>query len=216
MDACTGCGRCQKACQYNAIVLIKAKPLVLPELCHSCGGCFLACPEHAIKEIPRPIGTIEMGNTSNLFYAAGILNVGEHIATPLIDEVKKEHRHTKLRIIDAPPGSSCSVIHAMEGSDYVILVAEPTPFGFHDVILAYQVAKSLSIPCGIVINNMIEEYTPLFTFIHNENIPLIATIPHDIHIAKATSQDNLIDYMISRYGQQIQKMYEYCTNRVML
>lgn len=216
MDACTGCGKCQKVCQYNAIVLIKARPLVLPELCHSCGGCYLACPEHAIKEIPRPIGTIETGNSNNLFYAAGVLNIGEHITTPLIDEVKKEHRHATLRIIDAPPGSSCPVIHAMEHSDFVILVAEPTPFGFHDVALAYQVAKSLSIPCGIVINNMVEEYEPLRNFIHNENIPLLATIPHDINIARSTTQDNLIDYMISNYGQHIQNIYEYCTNRVIL
>jgi len=216
MDACTGCGKCQKACQYNAIVLIKGKPLVLPELCHSCGGCYLACPEHAIKEIPRPIGTIETGNKDNLFYAAGILNVGEHIATPLIDEVKKEHRHATLRIIDAPPGSSCPVIHAMENSDFVILVAEPTPFGFHDVALAYEVAKSLSIPCGIVINNIVEQYEPLFTFIKNENIPILATVPNDINIAKSTIQDNLMEYMISHYAKQIQSIYEYCTNRVML
>ncbi|MEJ5363303.1 MAG: ATP-binding protein [Spirochaetota bacterium] len=216
MDVCTGCGKCQKACQYNAMVLIKAKPLLLPELCHSCGGCYLACPERAIKEVSRPIGNIEIGNNNNLFYAAGILNIGEHIATPLIDEVKKEHRHASVRIIDAPPGSSCSVIHAMEHSDFVILVAEPTPFGLHDVSLAYHVAKSLSIQCGIVINNMVEEYEPLLTFIHNENIPLLATIPHDINIAKSTTHDNLIDYLISHYSQHIQKIYEFCTNRVLL
>lgn len=216
MDACTGCGKCQKACQYNAIVLIKAKPLVLPELCHSCGGCYLACPEHAIKEIPRVIGTIEIAHTKNLFYAAGILNIGEHIATPLIDEVKKEHHHATLRIVDAPPGSSCPVIHAMEHSDFVILVAESTPFGFHDVVLAYQVAKSLSIPCGVVINNVVERYEPLFSFIQNENLPVLATIPHDMQITKSTTQENLMEYIISHYGEQIQSIYEYCTHRVLL
>lgn len=216
LKACTGCGKCQKACQYNAIVLIKAKPLVLPELCHSCGGCYLVCPEKAIQDIPRPIGTIETGYKDNLFYAAGILNVGEHIATPLIDEVKKEHHHAPLRTIDAPPGSSCPVIHAMEHSEYVIFVAEPTPFGFHDIELAYQVAKSLSIPCGMVINNMVEYYEPLFSFIEKENIPILATIPHDINIAKSTTRDNLMEYMVSHYVKQMQSIYEYCKSRVTL
>lgn len=214
IDICTGCGKCQKVCQYNAIVLIKSRPLVIPELCHWCGACYLTCPEHAIKEVPRTIGTVETGSANNLYYAGGILNVGEHTATPLIDEVKKEHYHASLRIIDAPPGSSCSVIHTMQNSDLVILVVEPTPFGLHDVTCAYRVAHSLSIPCGIVINNSIEPYEPLFSFIENEQIPVLATIPHDIHIAKTSANDDLMKYMISHYKEQIHAMYEYITHRV--
>lgn len=214
MNACTGCGKCQKICQYNAIVLIKGKPLVLPELCHSCGGCYLACPEHAIKEVPRSIGIVETGHINNIYYACGILNVGEHTATPLIDEVKKEHYNATLRIIDSPPGSSCSVIHAMENTSLVILVAEPTPFGLHDVTLAYKVAQSLSIPCAIVLNNVIEYYEPLFAFIENEHIPLLATIPHDIHIAKTSTNNDLMGYMLSHYNEQIHAIYEYITTRV--
>jgi MinD superfamily P-loop ATPase len=47
---CTGCGKCDELCEYSAIVLIKGKPLVIPEMGHSCGGCALICPEKAIKE----------------------------------------------------------------------------------------------------------------------------------------------------------------------
>ena len=59
--ACTGCGECGRICAYSAIVLIKGKPLVLPEMCHSCGGCSLICPVNAIKETGREIGVVEKG-----------------------------------------------------------------------------------------------------------------------------------------------------------
>ncbi len=213
-DKCTGCGKCERACQYNAIVLIKGKPLVLPELCHSCGGCYLACPEHAIKEVPRIIGKVESGHKNNLYYAGGIMDVGEHIATPLIDEVKKEHLNAKVRIIDSPPGSSCPVIHSLEGSDLVLLVVEPTPFGFHDAVLVYDVAKSLSIPCGIIVNNMVEKYAPLFSFIEKQNIPLLATIPHDINVAKACAEGTCIDFMLSTYAKQFEAIQRFIEETV--
>jgi len=214
MDACTGCGRCQRACQYNAIVLIKSKPLVLPELCHSCGGCYLACSDRAIHEIERTVGIVETGAQGNISYAGGILNIGEHMATPLIDEVKKEMYSAKFRIIDAPPGSSCPVVHSMEGSDFIILVVESTPFGFHDAAIAYNVAQSLSIPCAVVVNNLIQNYEPLFSFIQKEDIPLLGVIPHDINIAKSISEGNSIEYMLSHYKALFDSVSNYISNKV--
>lgn len=214
MDACTGCGRCQRACQYNAILLIKSKPLVLPELCHSCGGCYLACSERAIQEIERTVGIVETGAQGNISYAGGILNIGEHMATPLIDEVKKEMYSANFRIIDSPPGSSCPVVHSMEGSDFIILVVESTPFGFHDAAIAYNVAQSLSIPCAVVVNNLIQNYEPLFSFIQKEDIPLLGVIPHDINIAKSISEGNSIEYMLSHYKELFDSVSNYISNKV--
>lgn len=214
MDLCTGCGRCEKMCQYNAIVLIKGKPLVLPELCHSCGGCYLVCPEKAIKEVKRSVGTVEVGVNGNLHYAGGILNIGEHMAIPLIDEVKKEHYNATFRIVDAPPGSSCPVVHSMQGNDLIIIVVEPTPFGFHDAVLAYDVAKTLNIPCAVVINNLVEEYKPLFSFLEKENIPVLAVIPHDVDVARSCAQGNCIEYMLTKYQDKFEAIMRYIKEKV--
>ncbi|PIU84804.1 MAG: (4Fe-4S)-binding protein, partial [Deltaproteobacteria bacterium CG06_land_8_20_14_3_00_44_19] len=48
---CTYCGKCAEICEFNAIVVIKKKVLLFPELCHGCGGCSYLCPEDAIEEV---------------------------------------------------------------------------------------------------------------------------------------------------------------------
>ncbi|GAI55429.1 unnamed protein product, partial [marine sediment metagenome] len=52
-------------------------------------------------------------------------------------------------IIDVPPGTSCPVIEAVKGSDYCILVTEPTPFGLYDLTLAVEVLRKLKMPFGV-------------------------------------------------------------------
>lgn len=47
---CTGCRKCVEFCRFHALMYIREKPVVFPEVCHSCGGCKLVCPENAIKE----------------------------------------------------------------------------------------------------------------------------------------------------------------------
>jgi len=39
-------------------------------------------------------------------------------------------------IVDAPPGTSCPAVASIRGSDYCVLVTEPTPFGINDLELA--------------------------------------------------------------------------------
>jgi len=58
---CTSCGLCGQICQYSAIVSVKGKVLVFPELCHGCAGCWLVCPAGAIAESRRRTGRLELG-----------------------------------------------------------------------------------------------------------------------------------------------------------
>jgi MinD superfamily P-loop ATPase len=53
-------------CEFNAIVVIKKKVLVFPDLCHGCGGCSYICPEGAIREVEKPIGVIEKGSAGTI------------------------------------------------------------------------------------------------------------------------------------------------------
>jgi MinD superfamily P-loop ATPase len=185
---CTGCGECAALCQYSAIVMIKEKPLVFAELCHGCGGCTLVCPEKAIQETMRRTGVVRDGGcepqaTVQLIW--GELDVGEAMAPPVIREVKKRQDEQGVNIIDAPPGTSCPVIAALTDADFVILVTEPTPFGLHDLKLAVETVREMSIDFGVVINRSDCGDDRAHEYCRREGIAVLAEIPDDLRIARA-------------------------------
>ncbi len=191
-DHCTGCGKCEEVCNFNAIVLIKKRPLVLPDMCHSCGGCVSACPEGVIYEVQKEIGTIEEGYGDHIVYAGGRLKIGQPIAPPLIKALKSYCFSADIRIIDAPPGTSCPAVESLRESDCAILVTEPTPFGLNDLKLAVGVVRRLGIPFGIVINRSDVGDNSVVDYCSSENIPLLASIPHSRQIAESYSRGDII------------------------
>lgn len=187
-EKCTYCGKCAEICAYNAIAVIKNIVLVFPELCHGCGGCVLLCPEKAIKEKSKVIGIREIGISNGIQFVHGKLNIGEPMPTPLIRAVKECINPNYLVIIDAPPGTSCPMIESIKGSDFCILVTEPTPFGLHDLKLAVEVTKKLKIPSGVIINRADIGDDRVERYCEEENIPLLMSIPMDKEIAVAYSK----------------------------
>ncbi|MFA5160269.1 MAG: 4Fe-4S binding protein, partial [Candidatus Omnitrophota bacterium] len=129
---CDFCGKCQEVCTYHALAVLPKKVLLFPKMCHSCGACTRLCPKGAIQEVPRPIGEIEIGQRDGIDFVQGKLAVGETMAPPLIRQVKSHIDRSCMTIIDAPPGTSCPMVTAVKGSDFCILVTEPTPFGMND------------------------------------------------------------------------------------
>ncbi len=192
-DHCTGCGKCEEVCNFNAIVLIRQRPLVLPDLCHSCGGCVRACPENVIYEVQKEIGTIEEGYGDRIVYAGGRLKIGQPIAPPLIKALKNNRHPADVRILDAPPGTSCPAVESLRESDCAVLVTEPTPFGLNDLKLAVGMVRRLEIPFGIVINRSDIGDNSVVEYCTAENIPLLASIPHSRRIAEAYSRGDIIN-----------------------
>jgi MinD superfamily P-loop ATPase len=187
-DKCTYCGKCAQVCQYHAIAVLSNHVLTFPQLCHGCGACSYLCPEKAISEEPRQTGVVEWGHSDGVGFVHGILTVGEAMAPPVIRRVKQQASNKGTVIIDVPPGTSCPVVEAIKGSDFCLLVTEPTPFGLNDLILAVETVRQLNIPCGVVLNRAgvgdagVEEYC------RKENIPILLTIPLDTEIARLYSR----------------------------
>ena len=204
---CTHCGKCAEACEFNAIVVVKQKVLVFPELCHGCGGCTYICPEKAIKETNRTIGVVERGPAGTIDFIHGILNVGESMPPPLIREVKHLINHTGNVIIDASPGTSCPVVEAVKDSDFCLLVTEPTPFGLHDLKLAVGMLKKLCIPYGVIINSVGLGNTEVENYCSSENIPILMTIPWDRRIAEAYSRGIPLILALPEYKGKFLQLY---------
>jgi len=191
-EKCTYCKKCAEICRFNAIAVFGEIILVFPELCHSCGGCMEVCPKNAITETGRELGVVERGRKGNIDFVHGCLRVGEAMSPPLIRKVRSYILPKKINIIDAPPGTSCPVIAAMKGVDFVLMVTEPTPFGLHDLKLAVEAVKLLDIPRGLVINRSDMGDKKVYEYAVQENIPVLMEIPFDRRIAETYSRGALI------------------------
>ncbi len=219
-ERCNYCGKCREVCAYNVIAVIapsdnnkKGSVLIFPHLCHGCGACSFFCPQKAIKEVNKEIGIIEIGDAGDIQFIHGKLNIGEAMSPPLIRQVKEYVNPTKTVIIDAPPGTSCPVVTSVKGSDFCVLVTEPTPFGLNDLILAVEVLRKLKIPFGVVINradlgnNKTEEYCS------QENIPVLMRIPFKKEIAMAYSKGEPMVKAFPEYEKEFVILYKRIAER---
>jgi MinD superfamily P-loop ATPase len=185
---CTFCKKCSDICRFNALAVVGKKVLVFQKLCHSCGGCMAVCPEGAITETGRDLGYLNFGVRDGIGFINGRMRVGEAMSPPLIKRVRAAADPQCVTIIDAPPGTSCPVIAAMNGADFILMVTEPTPFGLYDLKLAVEAVRLLGIPCGLVVNRADIGDRKVFDYAENENLPVLLTIPFDRRIAEAYSQ----------------------------
>jgi MinD superfamily P-loop ATPase len=217
---CDFCGKCRDVCQFKAIVVMSQTVLTFHELCHSCGGCMRVCPQKAISETGREMGVIERGSKNGLEFVHGKLRIGEAMSPPLIRKVLEFARPEALTLIDAPPGTSCPVITAMKGADFILLVTEPTPFGLHDLKLAVAAVKCLDIPCGLVINRSDMGDDRVREYAKSERLPVLMEIPFDRKIAEAYSRGEMLVVAMPEWKErflnlrnQIEKIITQAQNR---
>jgi len=192
VEKCTGCGLCAKICQFNALAIASGKAMAFTELCHGCSGCWLVCPEDAIVETKRCVGTLERGRSNGLEVTWGRLHIGETLVPPLIKEVLATAHDDEWTIVDAPPGTACSMVSAVRGADYVILVTEPTPFGFNDFKLAVATVKEIGIPFGAVINRSDIGTGDVVDYCQGHRIAILKEFPFDRAVAETYSRGELL------------------------
>jgi len=214
LKKCTGCGKCGQLCQYSAIICLKDKPLVFEQLCHSCGGCMLVCPTGAITEKQKEIGFADFGTANGVKFGQGRLKIGDIHTPSLIKKVKANALAEGIVIIDAPPGTSCPMIEAVKGADFVLLVTEPTPFGLNDLKLAVGMVRELKIPFAVVINRSEPDEQMTNQYCEDENIDVIFEVPDDRKIAEAYSVGKMIVDVLPEYEKEFAGLYENVSQRL--
>lgn len=204
---CNYCGRCAEVCAYNAIAAFPEHVLIFPELCHGCGACSHLCPQDALSEVNKKVGILEAGQANGIGFIHGKLTIGEAMPTPVIREVKKHVNQEQLAIIDVAPGTSCPVVEAVRGSDFCLLVTEPTPFGLNDLALAVDMVKKLEIPHGVVINRDGAGDSKLEEYCIEQGSPILLRIPLDIKIARLYSQGITLVEGIPEWREAFVRLY---------
>jgi MinD superfamily P-loop ATPase len=209
-EKCTGCGVCGEICEYSAVVVVKGKVLLFPELCHGCGACSFLCPENAIRETKREIGVIERGKSFDIDIVQGFLNIGELMSPAVIHGVKETASNPGIVIFDAPPGTSCPVIEAVKDAQFVLLVTEPTPFGLNDLELAVGMVKELGLPFAVAINRSDIGTDDVKKYCRKENIKIVLEMPDDRRIAEAYSRGQMIVHALPEY----KTLFKACWGRI--
>jgi len=194
--ACTFCRKCVEYCEFNAIVVIPPVKFaeVNKELCHSCGACLEACEFNAISEIKQEVGKLGFfTNQKEQNLLEGRLRIGSAMQTLMIRELKKEiPASMNLVILDSPPGTSCPVVETISGCDYVILVAEPTPFGLHDLKLMVELLEKTKQSYGVIVNKAGIGNSDIYKYLKDNRIELLGKIPFIRDYARSYSEGTIL------------------------
>jgi MinD superfamily P-loop ATPase len=149
-ELCTGCRRCAQSCRFGAIVAIGKSVTINEQICKGCGRCVAGCPTAALSEVESEVGKTTHYRDDALDIIEGRMTVGDIRSTAVIEATKRRAvgNDALVQIRDCPPGVSCPATHAIEGADYVVLVAEPTEFSLHDLGAAIELVQGRGIPAG--------------------------------------------------------------------
>jgi MinD superfamily P-loop ATPase len=192
-EKCDLCGKCAKACYFNAIVVGKKTAMTFPELCRWCGSCQIVCPNDAIIIGQRKIGDLYSGKVGQIDLSWAVLQTGAGGMTVTLIEKLKQKKTSELTIYDSPPGTSCPVVHTVRHADCVVLVTDPTRFGIHDLKLSVRMCRSMDIQPLIIINRAeTGSLAELRNWCNSQGLEIIGSLPDSRDIAECYSSGKLV------------------------
>jgi len=197
-NKCTECGLCRDLCKWNAI----SENFVVDSIeCEGCGVCCYFCPEEAIEFPLNTCGEWYLSETRFGPMAHARLGIAEENSGKLVvlirQEGKKlaEERNLDLLLTDGPPGIGCPVIASLGGATAVLIVAEPTVSGRHDMERVAELADFFKIPAMVCVNKFDlnpDQGKAIEAYAKERNIDVIGRIPFDPAFTKAMVQGKTI------------------------
>jgi MinD superfamily P-loop ATPase len=127
---------------------------------------------------------------------------------PLIRAVLALARDTAVSVVDAPPGTSCAAVAAVEEADLVLLVCEPTPFGLHDLDLSIQMCNALGCEAAALINRSDVGNGRVRSFLGDAGVPVWAEVPFDHGIATACATGALAVQTVPDFASTMDRLAE--------
>ncbi len=197
-EKCTQCGLCRDLCRWSAI---SEDYVVDPIECEGCGVCWYFCPEEAIDFPLNTCGEWYISDTRFGPMAHASLGIAEENSGKLVTLVRQEgkklveEKGLDLLITDGPPGVGCPVIASMGGASAVLIVAEPSVSGKHDMERVAQLASFFGVPAMLCVNKF--DLNPsmgeaIESFAGEKGISVLGRIPFDNVFTKAMVEGKTI------------------------
>jgi len=200
-DRCTACGQCRELCRWDAIDDTYTVDAIQ---CEGCGVCVYFCPAEAIDFPINTCGEWFMSSTRFGPMVHARLGIAEENSGKLVSLVRQEARKLATRserhliLTDGPPGIGCPVIAAIGGADGVLVVAEPTVSGIHDMQRVVELAAFFKVPAMVCVNKA--DLNPAMArdieaFADQKGLTFVGTIPFDpLFTAAMVQGQTLFEY----------------------
>ncbi len=212
-EQCIECDLCRQYCRFDAIH-VNGMYQVDPYACEGCGVCEVVCPVQAIEMMPAPAGDLRLYAKAERAFSTAQLKMGSGTSGLLVTEVKRQLKSAKvnaeLAIIDGSPGIGCPVLASITGVDLVLIVAEPSLSGVHDMMRILETAARFGVKTAVCVNkaDISEELTRRVEEICRiRAIPMVGRIPYDEEAVHAINEGRTVVEVDCPAGRAIREVY---------
>ncbi len=209
---CTSCMECEEHCRFGAITDMKVDPLA----CEGCGACRFVCPSGAISMVDRLSGHAYVSLTRFGPMVHAEMFPGEEASGKLVAMVREmarevaKRQNLELVIIDGSPGIGCPVIASLTGTDFALIVTEPTLSGVHDLGRIMGVAKHFGVPPLVCINKYDlnpEAAEQIERLCRDSGIDVVGRIPFDTAAVDAMVAGRAVVEMDGPMADEIKSLW---------
>ncbi len=220
---CTGCDLCRDLCRWGAI---SEDFEVDPIDCEGCGVCVYFCPEKAIDFPEQTCGEWFVSETRFGPMVHARLGIAQENSGKLVTMVRQktrdlaERKNLDLIITDGPPGVGCPVIASIGGATALLIVAEPTVSGLHDMERVAQLAQHFQVPAMLCVNKFDlnpDQADAVESLAAQRDIDILGRIPFDPLFTKAMIQGKtILEYdSTSEAGKAVKEIWGKVNKRLM-
>ncbi|MFC1569408.1 P-loop NTPase [bacterium] len=221
-NLCSACGECFRYCRFEAIQYREKNHQSFYEVdeisCEGCGVCKLVCPLNAVSCQPAVNGEWYLSETRLGPMSHAKLSVAEENSGKLVTCVRNNRdrlavqKDLKHSIIDGSPGTGCPVIASLTGTEYALVITEPTVSGIHDLKRVLDVIRFFKIPCGVIVNKSdlnAQKTEEIRILSEQSDSEFLGMIPYDKQVTEAQVKGlTAIEYTDGDISETIRSIWE--------
>jgi MinD superfamily P-loop ATPase len=98
-------------------------------------------------------------------------------------------------------------MEAVKDADLVLLITEPTPFGFHDLKLAMDTMEEMGKKYAVVLNKYGIGNDDVLNYCRDKKIPVLGKLPHLTEAAVLYSKGKTMVEALPEIRMEIEKIY---------
>jgi len=223
---CTACGKCEEICRFDAVSfdgpgngIVPKTFRIDPLACEGCGVCVYFCSERAIEFKESPSGEWYLSETRHGPMVHAKLFAAEENSGKLVTLVRNQakllakKRGLDLVIVDGAPGIGCPVIASITGADLVLIVAEPTLSGQHDMERVAQLASHFDIPTAICVNKFdlnVKMTEAIEARARELGMKVVGRVRYDAAVTKAqVMRATVVEYTGGAVAQEVRALWRH-------